>query len=129
MASKTAVAAAVTAITTHRQWIAALATHRFVIVDAGATWCRPCRALAPVFERLAAANGGKGAAFLTIDIDTAADIAAELEVMSVPTVVLYDTACEAERLVGPSAPKLTAAVADLLRCDAPLRETARPIQT
>ena len=49
-----------------------------------ASWCGPCRAVAPVYKELAAANAGV-VDFAKIDVDEAPDVAAEMEIRSVPT--------------------------------------------
>lgn len=59
-----------------------------VLVDFGAPWCSPCKALEP----LVVALGGELAGQLTvakIDIDATPDLAVELGVMSVPTLMLF----------------------------------------
>ncbi len=68
---------------------------RVVLVDFWATWCGPCRMLAPVVDKIAEINDGK----LTVakaDIDECEKKAIELGIMSVPTLKLYvDGECKA----------------------------------
>lgn len=58
-----------------------------VVLDFNATWCGPCKMLAPVFEQAAAKFEGK-VAFLSVDIDKCPATAAAFGVQAVPTVVI-----------------------------------------
>ncbi|HEY1693157.1 MAG TPA: thioredoxin [Polyangiaceae bacterium] len=59
-----------------------------VLVDFGARWCGPCRALAPVVERLAAENAGR-IKVVTVDTDDAPRTAERYGVRGVPTVLVF----------------------------------------
>ena len=59
-----------------------------VLVDFTATWCGPCKALAPVVEGLANEAGGKYKV-AKLDIDDASETARKYRVMSVPTVLVF----------------------------------------
>lgn len=71
-----------------REFDAAVAGPNPVLVDFSASWCGPCRAMAPALEAFAARRSDD-LAVITIDIDAAPGIAARLGVRSVPTLVLY----------------------------------------
>ena len=59
-----------------------------VLVDFYATWCGPCKMLAPVVEELAQELEGQ-ATVAKIDIDQEPELAAAYGVMSVPTVMVF----------------------------------------
>lgn len=70
-----------------------------VLVDFFATWCGPCRMLAPVVDELAAEYQGK-IKFCKCDIDAASMPAMQYGVMSVPTLMLFKGGEPVSRMVG-----------------------------
>ncbi len=70
-----------------------------VLVDFHATWCGPCRMIAPVVEQLAAEQSGR-VSVAKVDIDQAQGITANLQITSVPTVILFKDGKEVKRVVG-----------------------------
>jgi len=69
------------------------------LVDFHADWCGPCRMLSPVLDQIAADMKGK-AAVGKVDIDAEQKIAAEFQISSVPTLILFKNGKEVNRLVG-----------------------------
>lgn len=59
-----------------------------VVVDFFATWCGPCKMLAPVLEGLSSEMEGK-AKIIKVDIDQSSDLANKFEVSSVPTMMVF----------------------------------------
>ena len=74
-----------------------------VLVDFTATWCGPCKKLAPIVEELANEYEGR-LKVVKVDVDTARATAAKFGVMSVPTVFLFKGGQVQDQAVG-SRPK------------------------
>lgn len=70
-----------------------------VIVDFWATWCPPCKILAPVFEELAGEYEGK-MKFAKLDTDEVRAVAQKYSIMSIPTLIVFKGGKEVERMVG-----------------------------
>lgn len=69
------------------------------LVDFWATWCGPCRMLAPVIEQLAERYDGK-VKVCKVDIDQEMDLATRYGIMSIPTVVLFKDGEKVDQVVG-----------------------------
>lgn len=59
-----------------------------VLVDFTASWCGPCKALAPILETLAEENAGK-VRVLKLDVDANPETALRYNIRSVPTLFLF----------------------------------------
>jgi len=70
-----------------------------VLVDFGATWCGPCKVLAPIVEKLADENVGKYKV-CKVDIDDAPAVTAKFGVRGVPTVIVFKNGQRASQHVG-----------------------------
>ena len=68
------------------------------IVDFWASWCGPCRMLAPVFEDLS--NEYKTMTFGKVDTEEYPEIAADNEVMSIPCLIIFNNGKEVDRIIG-----------------------------
>ena len=73
--------------------------NKLVLIDFWATWCGPCRALAPTIVELAKEQSGKMLVG-KLDVDENPSTAEKLKVFSIPTMILFKDGTEADRLVG-----------------------------
>jgi thioredoxin 1 len=85
-----------------------------VIVDFWATWCSPCRAIAPALERIAVEQDGH-LSIVKVDVDQNPAYAQQFGVQGIPTLLMIHQGKEVSRVVGalPEA-KLRDAVVDFL---------------
>mgnify|MGYP001333139879 CR=1 FL=1 len=70
-----------------------------VLVDFWATWCGPCRMIAPIVEELSSEYEGK-AKVCKLDVDTAQKTAAEFGIRSIPTLLIFKEGKVADQLIG-----------------------------
>lgn len=70
-----------------------------VLVDFFATWCGPCKMMAPVLDRVALAKQGKAAVY-KVDVDQEPELAQRFGVMSVPTLIVFKDGSAARQFVG-----------------------------
>lgn len=66
------------------------ADNTYVVVDFFATWCPPCKTIAPHFEKFAAQHGVEGhLAFIKVNVEEAEDIARTYRISSMPTFMFF----------------------------------------
>jgi thioredoxin 1 len=70
-----------------------------VLLEFGAAWCPPCRAIEPLLEKIAE-HHGNGVRVLQIDADDSASIAARYRVRGLPTVITFVGGREHKRHIG-----------------------------
>ena len=70
-----------------------------VLVDYWAEWCGPCKMIAPVLEDIANENKGK-LSVAKLNVDDNPDIARRYEVLSIPTLLVFQEGELRKRLVG-----------------------------
>ena len=80
----------------------AISADTLILVDFWAEWCGPCRVIAPVLEEIAAEHAGLTIGKLNVDHNPMP--AAQHDVMSIPTLILFQDGVEKKRIVG-AAPK------------------------
>lgn len=70
-----------------------------VLIDFSATWCQPCKALAPIIESVASDFEGK-LIVRKVDIDKARNTAVNFGILGVPTCIFFKDGNEVSRFTG-----------------------------
>lgn len=70
-----------------------------VLIDFWATWCGPCRMIAPIIEELAVEYEGK-IKVCKLDVDNNQKVAMMYGIRSIPTVVIVKNGNEVDRILG-----------------------------
>ncbi len=71
----------------------------YAVVDFFATWCGPCKMLAPVMEELSEELAGQ-VDFFKADVDANPELAAKYQIMSIPSVFVFKKGELADKMVG-----------------------------
>ena len=69
-----------------------------VVIDCFANWCGPCKMISPVIDQLS--EEYKETKFYKIDVDEAQDITKEYNIMSIPTLLIFENGELKEKVVG-----------------------------
>ena len=70
-----------------------------VIIDFWASWCMPCKMMAPVFESLALKYDGR-LKFAKLNTDKVPEIASEFSIQGIPALLIVKQGTEIDRIVG-----------------------------
>ena len=70
-----------------------------VIVDFWAEWCGPCKMIAPILEEIASEQVGK-VRIAKLNVDDNPDAARRYEVMSIPTLIVFQDGQPVKRMIG-----------------------------
>lgn len=88
-----------TGIMTEEQFDEIVKSNKPCLFDFSATWCGPCRMLAPVLEQLSEKHKGE-CNFYAIDVDSNEELAMKFGISAVPTVLVFNGGKEVARTAG-----------------------------
>ena len=86
-------------IATEKDFDELIKSKETVLVDFYATWCPPCKMLAPVLEKVAK-KIDENYLIVKLNVDECEDIARNYGIMSVPTMVFLSEGEERKRMIG-----------------------------
>jgi len=83
-------------------------TNDVVVLDAFATWCGPCKVIAPTVVKFS--EEFPGAHFIKVDVDEVPDVAQELNIRAMPTFIVFKGGNKVAEVVGANPAALKAAI-------------------
>ena len=86
-------------ITTKTELDEILSTSAYTILKFGATWCGPCQQVAPIFE--AVSQKHSDVTFVSVDVDDAQELAGQLGIQQVPTMLFFKQSALINNICGP----------------------------
>ena len=99
------------------EWIkqTTIMTSKPMVIDFFATWCGPCKQLAPILDEIEKVHKGE-VIFRRIDVDQEPELAQEFNVQSIPMLMFITPKGEYQTLVGLQEPQvIEAKIAELLK--------------
>ncbi|POR38591.1 Thioredoxin [Tolypocladium paradoxum] len=101
-------------ITSKAQFDALIKENPYVAVQAHATWCGPCKAISPMFQKHAETLSVPNTyAFARFDTDEVPDLAFELGIRSIPAFFFFENGDKAASLSGANPPALKKSVEEI----------------
>jgi thioredoxin 1 len=86
----------------------ALKDNKFVVLDCFATWCGPCKIIAPQIDKFS--DIYKNATFFKLDVDEVLDVSQELGIRAMPTFLFFKDGEKVKEVVGANPKAIEAAI-------------------
>ncbi|KAM5454816.1 thioredoxin trx1 [Microsporum audouinii] len=87
----------------------ALAGEKLVLIDCFATWCGPCKAIAPKVDEFSETFAAEVDVY-KVDVDECSELAAELGVRAMPTFIFFKNGQKVDSVAGASPEPILAAI-------------------
>jgi len=91
----------------------ALKDNKVVVLDAFATWCGPCKVIAPQVVKFS--DEFPGAHFVKLDVDEVPDVAQELGIRAMPTFLIFKDGEKVQEIVGANPKALLAGIEEAVK--------------
>lgn len=98
-------------LTEFDSYLAQTSEGKLMVVDFTASWCGPCRMIAPIYEELAGKN--PDVIFIKVDVDQAEDVAAKYGIQAMPTFKFFKNGAEISEMKGADPDGLKRSIASL----------------
>lgn len=86
-------------VATNNNFAELLQSEKLVVVDFWATWCGPCRMVAPIVEEIADQFADK-AIVAKVDVDEMGELAQRYRIMNIPTLMLFKQGQLVDKAIG-----------------------------
>lgn len=99
----------VSTVSSKAEFQEALKHDGLVVVDFFATWCGPCKMIAPLLDKFS--KEYTSAKFIKVDVDEVGEVAQEYEVSSMPTIIFFKNGEIVQKVIGANPNALKQALA------------------
>ena len=73
-------------------------SNKKVVIDCYAPWCGPCKMISPILDKIS--EEYKDTIFVKINVDDAEEITTEYQIMSIPTILVFENGKLKDKVVG-----------------------------